>query len=222
MVVGLQEITALARRHLIAILLIGGVAAGVAYSMKHTPPIYQEGCTIVLTAPISAVNPNPYGAFSGSMTETAGTIALLVMSPHGHGQVRASGGNANYDVSLVNFGNLSSPIFGAPTVTVTATSQDPNNVHHTFTVVTRFFEHELVIRQAMAGVRPVGRIGAHVVGDTGIGLVQGSSKRVYAGLLVLTIAAALSVSFFLDRHPVRLSLPRLRSARGGGTIRRSV
>ena len=210
----LQEIAALARRHLAAVVAVGFVALCVALYFKHTPVNYQESCTIVLTPPVSATSPNPYGAFDGSLTETAGTMALLLMSPRSQQQVRAAGGESDFNVALVNTGNLSAPDFGPPDVIVTATSADPVGVHRTFTIVIQLFEHDLATAQANTHATLASQIGAHVVGDTGTVAVPGSSKRVYAGLLVLTIVAALSVASFLDRHRFRLSLPALQLVQG--------
>jgi hypothetical protein len=209
--VSLQEIAALVRRHVLVVGVILAIAAGVAYTFKHTPVQYQESGTIVLKPPLSAADPNPYSSFGGSLTEAAGTIALLMMSPQSQAQVVAAGGTATYDVALVNTGNLSSPIFGFPDVTVTATSEYPAAAHLTFVVVTRLFAQELAARQARAGATLASHIQPQLVGDTGVAATPGSSKRVFGGLLVLTAVAALSAASFLDRHPVRLRPPGLLS-----------
>jgi hypothetical protein len=204
-----QEIAALLRRHVVAVLVVAAIAAGVAYSIKRAPLTYQESATVYFTGPTSAANPNPYVTFSDALVEAAGTVAIIAMSPQGQQQVRAAGGTTAYDVALVNSYNLEFPLYGTPAVTVTSTSQDPTAVHQTFTSVTKVLERDLAERQAQVGVAPAHRIGIHIVNDTGPVALVGSSKRVFAGLLVLTIIAALFVASFLDRHRLRLGLRRL-------------
>jgi hypothetical protein len=205
-----QEIAALLRRHIAAVLLVGVIAVGVAYHIKRTPPTYQESATVYFTGPTSAASPNPYVTFSDSLIGTAGAIAIIAMSPQGQQQVSAAGGTGAFDIALVNSYNLEFPVYGTPAVTVTTTSQDPNAVHQTFTAVTKVLKRDLAERQAQAGVPSAHRIGTHIVNDSGPIVLVGSNKRVFAGLLVLTVVAALSVASFLDRHPIHLGLRRLR------------
>jgi hypothetical protein len=200
--VTVQEIAALMRRHVIAMIMVVAVTAGVGYAFKHTPPTYLEGGTVVFTAPKSIAFPNPYTSLSGNLTQTSGIMAILVMSPQGRQKIQSAGGTAAYDAELVNLYNLQYPNYSDPFVAVTATSANPAEVHRTFTLVTQLLMNELTVRQAQAGAPPVDRIGAHVVGDTGPLPTRGSSKRSLAGLLVLMIVAAFSIAAFLDRHPV--------------------
>jgi hypothetical protein len=214
--VTVQEIAQLIRRHLLAFMIVLAVGAGFGYSVKHTPLTYAESATVVFTPPKSVAYPNPFTTLSSGLTQTAGIIAILVMSPQGQQQVRSAGGASSYDAELVNLYNLEYPNYSDPFVAVTATSTNPVSAHRTFTVVVQLLGNVLKARQEKAGVPKVDRIGWHVVGDSGVLPEQGSSKRVLAGLLILTIVAAFSVAGFLERHPVR---PMRRSRLSNGLAR---
>jgi hypothetical protein len=220
--VSLQEIAALMRRHLAAVLVVIICAAAIAVIFKRTPVTYQESGTVVLNDPVSAGFPNTYASSSGSLVKAAGLIAASVMSPQDGQKIRAAGGIAAYEVALYNSANLEYPNYSDPYINVTADSADPAQVQHTFTVVTQQLHSDLVSRQVQAGVSTVNRITANLVGDGGPLPQPGSSKRVYAGLLVLTIIAAFAVAIFLDRRAMRLNrllrrsrLPGTRADDGG-------
>jgi hypothetical protein len=199
-----QEIFALMRRHLVALMIVVVIAAGVAYKLKHTPIMYQESGTVALTAGRSAANPNPYVSLNQSMIDAAGVMVLLVMSPQGQEQVEAAGGSASFDVALVNSYSMQFPDYSAPYITVSVTSFDPAEVHRTFTVVGGFLDHELAVRQAQFHVSGAALIVPHMIADTGPLAQPGSSKRWLLGIFILTLVAAFSATIFLDRHPVRL------------------
>ncbi len=200
----LSEIGARLRRHVLAVLAVLIVSAGVAYSFKHTTPTYQETSTMVFLPPISGAKPNPYASAGGAITEAAGVMTVWIMSPQGQEQVRRGGGTAEIDVELVNSYNLEYPDFSNPYVTVTTTSQDFTAVHRTFTVVSQLIANQFRLRQMQYGVAANSLIGIVTAGDTGPLLSQGSSKRSLAGLVILTLLAVFAVTSFLDRHPVRL------------------
>jgi hypothetical protein len=202
--VTVQEIVALMQRHLVALMIVVAVAAGVAYALKRTPMTYQESGTVAFTVTKSATNPNPYASSSDALIDAAGIITLMVMSPQGQQQVRAAGGAGAFDAALVNNYNLQFPLYNQPYVTVTAASTNPADVQRTFIEVTQMLYHDLSAQQAEAHVPTADRIAAHMVADTGTVTQPGSSKRTFAGLLVLMIVAAFSVAIFLDRHRIRL------------------
>jgi hypothetical protein len=210
--VSLPEIPALIRRHAVAVLLVLAVAMGVAYSIKRTPPMYQESATAVFLAPPSRAYPNPYAAFNSTLLTTAGVMVLFLMGPQGQEQVRAAGGTSGFSVSLVNLSNEQYPNYSQPYVQIGATSQDPAAAHSTFLVVARLLAQDLATSQAQQNVPTYFQIGIHLAGDTGPLIQPGSSKRTFAGLLVLTIVTVLFVAAFLDKHPVRLDrfMPLLR------------
>jgi hypothetical protein len=200
-----QDIAALVRRHLVAILVVVLAAGIVGYKLRHAPVQYQDSATMVFTAPPSREYPNPYSDFSGTLVEASGVMALLAMSPQSQQQVRHAGGTAPYQVQLVNSYNLEYPDFSNPEVTITTTGTSPAATATTLSVVTRLLKRDLAVRQRQARVQRVNGIGAHVYGVTGPLSQQGSSKRVLAGLLVLALVAIFAAACFLDRHPVPFS-----------------
>jgi hypothetical protein len=212
-VVSLAQIAGLLRRHLLAVLVVFIVAAGAYYGFKHAPPAYAETGTFTFLPPHSGVHPNPYEAVGGSLTNTAGAIAVESMSPQDEQRVLASGGTASYDVELVNSYNLEYPNYSLPYLTVTTTSTDLPAVHQTFTVLTRLLTQQLQQQQLETfGVTKNNLAEMTLSGDTGPLIQQGSPKRILFGLVILTIIAVFAVASFLDRHPVSLR-------RGGRRIR---
>ena len=200
----LPEIAGLLRRHLLAVLAVLIVAAGVAYTFKHTPPTYSETATLVFVPPESGTHPNPFEASSGSILEAAGTIAIQVMSPQGQQRVRAAGGTAQVDVGLVNGYNLQYPNYPNPYLTVTTTSRDFPAVHRTFTAANKVLTDEFTATETQDNVTPNNQVQIVMAGDTGPLAEPGSSKRALGGLIILTIVAIFAVAAFFDRHPVRL------------------
>jgi hypothetical protein len=197
-----QAIAVLLRRHIAAVLVVLAIAASVGYALRRAPVQYQDSATMVFTAPPSAMFPNPLGSLSGTVIDTAGTMAVTVMSPEGQQDVQRAGGTTSYEVELVNSYNIEYPNFSYPDVTITANAASPGEAQHTFNLVTQILMRELLLNQA--GVLPIDRISARVIGATGPQSQQGSAKRVFAGLLTLTIVAIFSVACFLDRHPIRI------------------
>jgi hypothetical protein len=157
---------------------------------------------MVFTAPTSTLFPNPLTSLSDTLIDTAGAMAITVMSPQVQQDVQLAGGTAAYDVELINTYNLEYPNFSDPYVTITANAASPAQARHTFNLVTQFLVRDLALDQA--GVLPINRISARVIGATGPLSQQGSPKRVLAGVLTLTLVALFSVACFLDGHPIRL------------------
>lgn len=195
----LSELTALARRHAVAVALVLLVAGGIAFSFKHTAPTYQESATLVLTAP----RPQPYTAFGSSLVTTGEIAADWVMGQQGRRQVAQAGGGDNFTVALVNFSDQEYPYYVAPYLTVSASAGSPAAAHRVFLAMTGTFDGYLAARQQAERVAPRSLIGTRLVGDTGPLLQQGSRIRSFAGLGMLTIVAAYLLARFLDRHPVR-------------------
>lgn len=216
--VSLPEIAARLRRHVLAVLVVFVLAAGVAYGFKHTAPTYSETATMVFIPPASTLHPNPFEAVGSTLTKAAGAIAADVMSPQGRQQVLNAGGTAQTDVELVNGYDLEYPFYSEPYLTVTSTSTDPDSVQRTFTLISKLITNEFTAQQVQAGVAPINRIQIVQAGDTGPLVQPGSSKRVLGALALLTIIALFAVVSFLDRHPVRLSrFSRLRVPGPGPT-----
>jgi hypothetical protein len=195
---------ALLRRHFVAVLVILAVAAGVEYTFKHTAPAYAEVGTLVFIPPVSGAHPNAYAAVSGSILEAAGTLAVSAMSPQEQQQILHGGGNAAYDVELLNSYNLQYPNYSNAYLMVSTASADPAAVHHTYALVTRLLTSQFQAQQAADGATLNNRVEIVMAGDSGPLAQQGSSKRVMIGLLILTIVAVFAAASFLDRHPVEL------------------
>jgi hypothetical protein len=196
----LLEIAALMRRHFLAVMVVFVLAAAVLYDFKTSPRLYQESATVVFIAPSSLANPNPYSSFGGSLITAGEVMIRLLMSPQGQQRVREAGGTADFNVALVNLYNQEYPDFGDPYAILSAAADNPAAAHATFVVVARQLLGILASRQARYGVAPHSRVTAHLVGDSGPVVQQGSSKRAYAGVFLLTIVAAFMVAISLDRR----------------------
>lgn len=200
------QIIALMRRHLVAVVTIFVLVAGMAWDIKHTPPPYTESANVIFTPPAA----NPYSSFSSfqsALLATAEIMTKTMLSPEYQQKVREASGTADYNLGLINFSNEQFPYYRDPYVTVTVTGADPAAVHRTFTIVTRSFQLLVSERQDLAGVLPVNSISTYVVADTGPMAQGGSQKRAFAGLFVLAITITFLIAIFLDRHPIR---PRTR------------
>jgi hypothetical protein len=202
--VSLSGALALLRRHFVAVLVILIIAVGVEYSFKHSAPAYAEVGTLVFIPPVSGAHPNAYSAVGGSILEAAGTLAVNAMSPREQQQVLRSGGNAAYDVELLNSYNLEYPNYSNAYLMVSTASTDPVAVHRTYVLVSRLLTRQFQDQQVAFGATSNNRIEIVTAGDSGPLAQQGSSKRALVGLFILTIVAVFAAASFLDRHPVRL------------------
>ena len=199
---------------MLAVLGVLVIAMGVAYTIKTAPVTYTEGGTVVFNPPVSRSFPNPYASTSGTLITTGEVLTLFMMGAQGQQEVQAAGGTTPYDVALVNSYNQEYPNYSSPESAVYATGTDLPGVQRTLTAVMQVLTRELATRQAAAGAPVVDRITAKLVGNPGPLAQRGSSKRVFGGLLLLTVIAVFTVCVFLDRHPVRLNLLGSRSPRG--------
>lgn len=199
---------ALLRRHFVAVLVILVIAVGIEYSFKHSAPSYAEVGTLVFIPPVSGAHPNAYAAVGGSILEAAGTLAVQAMNLREQQQVQRGGGNAAYDVELLNSYNLEYPNFSNAYLMVSTASADPVAVHRTYVLVSHLLTSQFQAQQVAFGATPNNRIQIVMAGDTGPLEQQGSSKRALIGLFILTIVAVFAAASFLDRHPVRLPWTR--------------
>jgi hypothetical protein len=198
----INDLAALARRHLIAVAIVLVVVAATAYTFKHTPPTYTESATVVLKAP----GPNPYWTF-GAPLITAGEVTVDWMTgAQGEQQLSRDGVSGDYDVGMVNYANMEYPDYAVPYVAVSASGPSPAAAHQAFVTVVRVFDSYLAARQD--NIVPAVWITTTIVGDTGPIIQSGSRLRTFAGLAVLTLVAAYLLTRFLDRHPIRPSALR--------------
>ena len=204
------EIAALIRRHLVAVLVVCVLAAGLSYRLLHANPGYIDTATVAFT--------EPGGVFANSVSllVTDQVMATYMMSEDADLQIHRAGGTARYDVALVNLNDEFFPNYSVPYVTVTTASPDPVAAEHTFTAVMHVLTDNLASRQEQLGVRPANQIRAvNIAAPTGPIDQSGSRKRSLIGLGVLTLIAVYLMAAVLDRRPVRLPR-RLRSRLGEG------
>jgi uncharacterized protein involved in exopolysaccharide biosynthesis len=194
----LAEIAALLRRRKVIVVVVLVLAVGILLVIKKTPQTYQESATVVFTGPRSVAFPNPYSHFSGDLISTGYLAMLRLNSLESAQKIRADGGSAQYSVKLVNLYNLQYPAYDVPYATLASWSQDPAAAQRTFAVVERHLNAVLVSFQA--NIAPENRIISRVVGDSGAVAIAGSSKRVYGGMLLLTMVLTFMAASALDRQ----------------------
>jgi hypothetical protein len=212
------EIAALVRRHWVAAGVVLVLAAAALYTVKSSPPSYQESSTVTFIAPKFKFFPNPYDSDSDyPLIITNEIMARIMMSPQTQRLVQAAGGTGDYTVAPVNLYNQQFPDYGVPEATITTTASSPEAAHSTYLIVARQLASRLAVMQAK--VKPASRIVVNVAGDSGPIIQVGSPKRAYAGLILLTLVAFFMLAIFLDRHP-GLASRRGRARRGFTLARR--
>jgi hypothetical protein len=198
----LSESAALFWRHKVLTALVLVVALMVAVYIKKTPPMYQESATVVFIGAVKA--PNPYAVFTGDLVATGYIVMRTLASQESAEQIAKAGGSAAYTVGLANGYNLEYPVYGEPYGTLTSMSRSSAAVQRTFAVVSAQLDRILAVRQA--NVPPGARIVAHLIGRTGLTVVPGSSKRVYAGELILSVIALFMIVGIADVLPSPLTV----------------
>lgn len=178
------------------------LAAVAGYSIAKTPPMYMESATVVFNLPKSKTSPNAYYIFAVPLITSGEVVAQILMSDQAMRQIREAGGTASVKLALVNLYDEEYPDYGVPLATLTATSPSAENVHRTFMIAERRLGHILAARQAQLHVAPRNRISDQIIADTGPLPQDGSSKRVFAGLALLTVVAVSTVWGFLNRRGV--------------------
>ena len=194
---GFQGTVALMRRHLLAVIVMLILAAGVAYDIKSTPPTYSESASVAFTVTKFLAWPNLPATIRKPLIATEVMMTQALMTRPARQQVSAAGGTARLDISPFN---LQFPDYAEPIATVTAAGPSKAGVQRTFTVAVRLLQERLAALQAQAGVSPRDRIRASLVADTGPLAQPGSPARVFAGLVLLTVVAVFMVTSFLDRR----------------------
>jgi hypothetical protein len=201
-----REIAALMRRHLLAMAVVLMIAAGVTYSIMSTPPIYSESATVIFSAGPSLADSRLSASFMIPLIATEVMLSQTMMSSPAQSQVRAAGGTAAFELMPYNLYSLQYPDYGEPITMLTVTSSDPEAIQRTFGVVLGILGQRLAAMQAH--VPPRNRVQDSLVGDSGMAAQPGSSVRVLAGLVLLTVIAVFTVANFLDRRQYRPGVPR--------------
>jgi len=203
-----RKIAALMRRHLVAVIVVLTIAAGVTYSIVSTPPTYSETATVIFSAGPSLADSRASASFMIPLIATEVMMSQTMMSSPTQNQVRAVGGTASFELVPYNLYSLQYPDYGEPITMLTVTSPSPAAIQRTFGAVLGLLGRRLAAMQAQ--VPPRNRIQDSLVGDSGIAAQPGSSMRVLGGLVLLTVIAVFMVANFLDRRQYRLGVPRPR------------
>ncbi len=96
----LGQIVALMRRHLVAVVAIFVLTAGVAWQIKHTPPPYTESANVIFTPP--AVNPySSFSSYPSALLSTAEVMTETMLGAESRQEVLAAGGTADFTIGLV-------------------------------------------------------------------------------------------------------------------------
>lgn len=204
----LSELAALVRRHVVAAAIVFVVAAGVAYSIKHTPPTFEDNATIVLAPPDPTLSPpyaNPYAPpFGPSLIITGEVMVKWMTGAQGQQLLQQAGVSNDFAVSLINFSDLEYPLYGEPNLTISGLGEDPTSAHNALVTGARIFEQGLISQEEHAHVPPTYRIATHMIGDSGPVVQLGSNKRTYGALAALTIIALYMILKMIDRQSALL------------------
>jgi hypothetical protein len=196
-----QQLIALLRRHIVAVIVVVALAAGLYHHIEHADPGYTDSATVAFTGPGGDL-----GADGQDLLVIDALVTDMVMSSEGHQKVQSIGGTAYYDVALVNLNDEDFPDYGVPYVTVMTTSADPSDAQNTFSAVMHLMQEDLTSLQAEQRAKPKSWMGLRTIAvPTGAVAQSGSPKRAFAALAALAVMAAFMIAAFFDRHPVRLS-----------------
>jgi hypothetical protein len=201
---------ALLRRHLAAVVAVLLLAEGALYQVRHTPPLYTAGATVVFGTADSLTSRRAGQQETLSLIATETMMARLMTSQPARAAVRARGGSGQYQVDPVNLSNMQYPDYADPMAALTAAAPGPAAAQRTFAAVYAVLASRLAALQAQANVPARQRIGVHLIGDSRPVAQPGSPARVFGGLLLLTIMAVFLVVNFLDRRSWRPAFPRPR------------
>lgn len=166
------------------------LAAAVAYDIVGAQPTYQESATVVFSLPKHARTAAAYEMFAPSLITSGEAMSQLLMSAQMQRKMHEADGTGNITMALVNLYDEEYPNYGEPLATLTSVSPSAVTAHRTFTIAVKRLYHLLAAWQARAGVRPLHRISARIVDDTGPLAQKGSGKRVLAGLAILAMVGA--------------------------------
>jgi hypothetical protein len=185
------------------------VAVGAAYDIKTTPPIYSDAATMIFyVARQMTTSPERENSINQSLVTTE-----VMLSQTTAEYVRTIAGKVQIVAFPCNRFNLEYPDYEEQCATLTASGPGATAAYRGFWLAYHVLESRLMRLQASAAVHPRDRIRTYLVGISGPEPQQGSRARVFAGLGLLTIIGALTVSRFLELRRPRRRIRRNQQAR---------
>ena len=185
-------------RHRVAIAIVALVAGMLSYQLIRESPGYTDSGSVTFTAPNGSVS---MFQNTRSLQVVEEVTASYMMGSQGEQQVRAAGGTAPYSVAMLNLYNEEFPDYSQPYITIAAMSHHPEAAQQTFQAVLRVLLTATAMLQEQAGATPKNTVKATLAAaPTGAMAQDGSHKRSYAALAVLTIIAMYLVASVLDRR----------------------
>jgi hypothetical protein len=204
-------------RHRIAITLVALTACLISYHLIHANPGYMDSASVAFTAPKGSVS-----IFQDirSLQAVEEVTVSYMMGSKGEQQVRAAGGSARYDVTMLNIYNEEFPNYSQPYATITVTSGHPEAARQTFGAVLGVLRTATATLQEQAGAIPKNEVKVILVAAPSGPIAQsGSQKRSYAASALLAMIAMYLVAGVLDRRGRRpRRKPRRRAITPGGRL----
>jgi hypothetical protein len=202
--VSFREITALLRRHFVAVAAIMLAAAAAGFRIQTRPPVYAENGSLVFTVANRLVDhvtsPRPSAVLSQSLIAVEGTMTEALSPPVTSGSLRTAAGPASYTLAPFNSYNLEYPYYELPSATLTVSAGSPVAASAAFGAVYGQVANRLAGLQARALVPRDNWITVYTAANSGPVRQTGSRLRVAAGLALLTTLTIFVVAGSLDRH----------------------
>jgi hypothetical protein len=174
------RLLAAAARRWYVLVLLGAVAAGVAWSVSsQVPPEYTATSSVLLVPPVASSSGNPYGDL-GTATQS---LVIILQTPDVRGKVIGAGGVGAYEVTAVS---------RTPILQFVARAERPQAATATVTALLEQASGELADRQAAAGVDVSFRVGTQIL-DSPNGVAESSRNRQQA--LVIWLGVGLVMAF---------------------------
>lgn len=188
-------------RHRVAIAIVALAAGMLSYQLIRENPGYIDSGSVTFTVPQGSVS--MFGN-TRSLQVVEEVTAWYMMGSQGEQQVGAAGGTAPYNVAMLNLYNEEFPDYSQPYVTITVMSHYPEAAQQTFRAVLSVLRTATAMLQEQVGATPKNEVKATLAAEPSGPIAQdGSHKRSYAALAMLTIIAMYMVARVLDRRSSR-------------------
>ena len=209
----LESLTDGGRPRIIAVVMIGLLAAAAGRAITQAGPIYTESATVIFALPRQYSPAASYTWQAQSLISTGSVISRVLMGPEVAKAIRASGGIASYNIALVNISNQDYPDYDYPEAMLTVSSLSAARTRTTFVIAKRTLTTVLANWQRQAGAPAADRILANVTDDSGSKAEVGSTKRSLAGLMLLALVCGGTAWSILSRRKRTVSRAGLRRRR---------